>query len=89
VERGSNSPQDYMLLSELLFRSDRKQEAIDILKHAVSRFPYIPTPYENLSFCYMTIGDERNAREIVKAGLGIFPSDLNLLAVQRKLGVSQ
>ena len=89
VERGSNSPQDYMLLSELLFRSDRKQEAIDILKHAVSRFPYIPTPYENLSFCYMTMGDERNAREIVKTGLGIFPSDLNLLAVQRKLGVTQ
>ena len=88
VEKGSKSPQDYMLLAELLFRSNRKEQAVDILKHAISQFPYIPTPYENLSFCYMSMGDDAHAREIVRTGLSIFPSDPNLLAVQRKLGVS-
>jgi Flp pilus assembly protein TadD len=85
VEAGSKSPQDYMLLAELLYRSGHSSEAINILKKAVSLFPYIPTPYENLSLCYMSIGDNVNARMIVKDGLNIFPSNPNLRAVQRKL----
>lgn len=88
VEKGSKSPQDYMVLAELLFRSNRKEEAVDILKDAISRFPYISTPYENLSFCYKSMGDDAHAREVVKTGLGIFPRNPNLLAVQRTLGVS-
>jgi lipopolysaccharide biosynthesis regulator YciM len=85
VERGSNSPQDHMLLAELLYRSGQQLQAITTLKRAVSLFPYIPTPYEDLSICYMSIGDNANAKEIVKNGLSIFPSDPNLQAVQRKL----
>ena len=85
VERGSNSPQDHMLLAELLYRSGQQLQAITTLKRAVSLFPYIPTPYEDLSICYMSIGDNANAKEIVKNGLGIFPSDPNLQAVQRRL----
>ena len=85
VEKGSKSPQDHMLLSELLYRSGQRLQAITILKRAVSLFPYIPTPYEDLSICYMSIGDDANAKEIVKNGLSIFPSDPNLQAVQRRL----
>ncbi len=85
VERGSESPQDYMLLSELLYRSGQRLQAITTLKRAVSLYPYIPTPYEDLSICYMSIGDDANAKEIVKDGLSIFPSDPNLQAVQRRL----
>jgi Flp pilus assembly protein TadD len=74
-----------MLLAELLYRSGQQLQAITTLKRAVSLFPYIPTPYEDLSICYMSIGDNANAKEIVKNGLGIFPSDPNLQAVQRRL----
>jgi len=86
VERGSNNPQDYMLLAELQFRSGQKQEAIGVLKTAISKFPFIPTAYENLSFCYLSNGEDEHARETVKAGLAVFPEDVNLLAIQRKLG---
>jgi hypothetical protein len=85
VEAGSKSPQDYMVLAELLYRSGQRLQAIKILKQAVSLFPYIPTPYEDLSICYMSIGDDANAKEIVRNGLSNFPSDPNLQAVQHKL----
>ena len=85
VERGSKSPQDYMILSELLYRSGQHLEAITILKKAVSLFPYIPTAYENLAIFYMLSGDGANAKETVINGLGIFPSDPNLQAIQRKM----
>jgi hypothetical protein len=85
VKLHSKSPQDYMLLAELLYRSGHKLQAIDISKHAVSLFPYIPTPYENLSICYMSIGDHAHAEEVVRNGLRIFPSDPVLRAMQRKV----
>jgi Flp pilus assembly protein TadD len=85
VERGSKSPQDYMILGELLYRSGQHLEAITTLKRAVSLFPYIPTAYENLAIFYMLSGDGANAKETVKNGLGIFPSDPNLQAMERKM----
>ncbi|MGD0157814.1 MAG: hypothetical protein ABSB50_17115 [Terracidiphilus sp.] len=85
VERGSKSPQDYMLLGELLYRSGQHLRAITILKQSVSLFPYLPTPYENLAIFYMLSGDAANAKEAAKDGLSIFPSDPNLQAIQRKL----
>jgi Flp pilus assembly protein TadD len=89
VKLRSKSPQDYMLLAELLYRSGHRVEAINILKRAVSLFPYIPTPYENLSFCYVSIGDRAKAKEIVKDGLSIFPSDAVLQAMRRKVDASE
>ncbi len=85
VERGSKSPQDYMILGELLYRSGQHLQAITTLKRAVSLFPYIPTAYENLSIFYMFSGDTANAKETVKNGLSIFPSDPNLQVIQRRL----
>jgi hypothetical protein len=89
VELRSKSPQDYMRLAELLYRSGHRMEAINILRRAVSLFPYIPTPYENLSFCYVSIGDGAKAKEIVKDGLSIFPSDAVLQAMRRKVDASE
>ena len=86
VERGSKSPQDYMILAELLYNSGQRLQAITILKRAVSLFPYIPNSYENLSIYYMLIGDESNAKETLKNGLSLFPSDPKLQIVQRRLG---
>jgi hypothetical protein len=85
VELHSKSPQDHVLLSELLYRSGHRMEAIAVLEKAVTLFPYVPTPYENLSICYMSVRDNVKARESVKKGLGIFPSNQNLLTIQQKL----
>lgn len=85
VELGSNSPQDYMLLSELLYRSGRKAESIRILNKAVSLFPYIPTPFENLGYCYLSVGDYAHAKEIVNTGLRVYPNDPNLRGLEKKL----
>jgi hypothetical protein len=81
----SKSPQDYMLLGELLYRSGRNGEAINTLEHAITLFPYIPTLYENLSVCHMAAGDAAKARKIVTDGLSKFPSDVNLRAIQKRL----
>jgi hypothetical protein len=89
VKLRSKSPQDYMVLAELLYRSGHRVEAINILKRAVFLFPYIPTAYENLSFCYVSIGDGAKAKEIVKDGLSIFPSDAVLQAMRRKVDASE
>jgi len=85
VQGGSKSPQDYMILAELLYRSGQRLQAITTLKRAVSLFPYIPNSYEDLSIYYMSIGDDANAKEIVKNGLSNFPSDPNLQVIQRRL----
>jgi tetratricopeptide (TPR) repeat protein len=85
VKIGSNHYQDYLLLASILFGSDQNQQAVKILKQAVSRFPNIPTPYEALSYCYMSIGDAADAKEILKKGLSIFPSDPHLQEVQHDL----
>jgi predicted Zn-dependent protease len=89
VKLRSKSPQDYMVLGELLYRSGHRVEAINILKRAVFLFPYIPTAYENLAFCYVSIGDGAKAKEIVKDGLSIFPSDAVLQAMRRKVDASE
>ncbi len=88
VELKSKSPQDYMLLSELLYRGGRKPEAVAILERAIALFPYLPTAYQNLSVCYISMGDAAKAREVLKSGLGLFPADANLRAIQKKLEAS-
>ena len=85
IEKGSRSPQDYVTLAELLYRSGQHLQAITILRRAVSLFPYIPNSYDDLSMYYLSIGDDANAEDTVKKGLSLFPSDSNLLAVQRRL----
>ncbi len=88
VELKSKSPQDYMLLSELLYRGGRKQDAIATLRRAVALFPYLPTAYQNLSVCYISVGDIAKAREVLKNGLDTFPGDASLRAIQKKLEAS-
>lgn len=88
VELKSKSPQDYMLLSELLYRGGRKQEAVAILERAIALFPYIPTAYQNLSVCYISMGDAAKARDVLKSGLDTFPGDATLRAIQRRLEAS-
>ena len=84
VTLDSKAPKDYMMLSELQYRAGNLDAAIRVLSIAVEKFPYIPTPYENLAVCYLRTGDAGKASDTVRRGLQIFPSDRNLLRLAEK-----
>ena len=75
----SDSPKDYMRLSELQFRTNDVDGAIAVLTSALQRFPYVPTAYEHLAACYLKAGQSSQATETIRRGLEVFPSDKNLL----------
>ncbi|WP_161557657.1 tetratricopeptide repeat protein [Acidisarcina polymorpha] len=81
----SDSPRDYMLLSELDYRASDLNSAITTLTTALAQFPYVPTPYENLAVCYLRSGQSSKASEIIHRGLEIFPSDRNLLLLDQRI----
>lgn len=79
VDLESNFPRGYMPLSELEYRGGDLNAAIKLLSIAMRKFPYIPTPYENLAICYLRAGDRAKASDILHRGLQVFSSDKNLL----------
>ncbi len=85
IRLGTNSPRDYMLLSELQFRSNNLQGAIAVLSDALTKFPYLPTPYENLAVCYLRMGNTQKAAEVVRKALTIFPADQNLIMLANRV----
>lgn len=85
VRLDSGSPMDYMLLSELLYRANDLEAAIGVLTKALTKFPYLPTAYENLAICYMRSGDTSKATKIIQRGLATFPSDHNLLLLAQRI----
>jgi predicted negative regulator of RcsB-dependent stress response len=80
----SDSPKDYMRLSELQVHSNDFDGAIAVLTSALQRFPYIPTTYERLAACYLIAGQQSRASEMIRRGLEMFPSDLALLNLARQ-----
>jgi tetratricopeptide (TPR) repeat protein len=84
VRLHSESPRDYLLLSELEYRANHLDAAIATLTLALPQFPYLPTPYENLAVCYSRSGEVSKAREVIHRGLEIFPSDENLLLLDQR-----
>jgi Flp pilus assembly protein TadD len=85
VRLGTNSPRDYMLLSELQYRAKNFHDAIAALSTALTKFPYLPTPYENLAVCYMRLGEAQKAADMVRRGLAIFPADQNLILLAGRI----
>lgn len=85
VRLHTESPKDYLLLSELQFRSNDLEGAIATLTAALERFPYVPTPYENLAVCYLRSNQPARASEVIRRGLEIFPSDKNLLLLSERM----
>lgn len=85
IRLGTNSPRDYMMLSEMQYRANNIGAAIAVLSTALEKFPYLPTPYENLAVCYLRSGDRQKAAEIVRRGLSIFPADQNLILLASRI----
>jgi lipopolysaccharide biosynthesis regulator YciM len=84
IRLDSDSPKDYMRLSELQFHSNDFDGAIAVLTSALKRFPYVPTTYEQHAACYLTAGQPSMASEIIRRGLEVFPSDKVLLLLAQQ-----
>ena len=85
IRLNSDSPKDYMRLSELQFRENDFNGAIAVLTSAVKRFPYVPAGYEHLATCYVRAGQPLKATEIIQRGLTVFPSDSSLLLLTQRM----
>ncbi len=85
ISLGTNSPRDYMMHSELQYRANNIGVAIAVLSTALAKFPYLPTPYENLAVCYLRSGDTQKAAEVIRRGLSIFPADQNLILLAGRI----
>jgi len=83
IRLDSDSPKDYMRLSELQFHSNDFDGAIAVLTSALKRFPYVPTTYEHHAACSPSAGQPLKASEIISRGLDVFPSDKVLLLLDR------
>jgi tetratricopeptide (TPR) repeat protein len=84
IELGSTAADDYLLFAELLSRSGRVGEAIDVLERAIPLDPYDSLYYESLAVRYMTIGRYKDALAVINQGLQLFPGSLSLRTLSNK-----
>jgi tetratricopeptide (TPR) repeat protein len=75
IERGSTSPNDYLLLADLLARSNRVPESIDILKKGIFLAPYVSEFYQSMATRFLSIGKYSDALDTIRKGKELFPGD--------------
>jgi len=84
IQLGSSSPNDYLLLGDLLTRADRVSEGIEVLKKGASMFPSVKEFYQPLADHLMKIGKYSDAANSIQRGLELFPGDTALYALLNK-----
>jgi tetratricopeptide (TPR) repeat protein len=84
IQLGSTSPNDYLLLADLLARSNQTSNAIEILKRGISLAPYVSELYQSLAHHYIALGEHANALDTTKKALQLFPGDTTLNALRKK-----
>lgn len=75
IELGSKLVSDYADLAEVLARSGRNGEAIEILKRGITLAPYSPVFYKSLALRYISIKNYPAALQTMKRHLELFPED--------------
>jgi tetratricopeptide (TPR) repeat protein len=88
VRLGSTTPDDYLVLGDLLFRSGRGSEAVEILQKAIAFDPYERLYYQSLALCYLYLGRTPEAIELTRQGLQLFPENSVLRSVLEKANKS-
>ena len=84
IQLGSSSPNDYFMLGDLLSRSGRMPEAIDILRKGSVLFPYVAEFYQSMAADLISAGKYSQAVETIKKGLETFPGDATLKILLKK-----
>ncbi len=75
LQLGSDDPQDYLRLAELLAHADRLPESIEVLKRGVRLSPYDRLFYEIWVADDMSMGKFQEAAQAAGQGLQLFPED--------------
>jgi tetratricopeptide (TPR) repeat protein len=81
IQLGSTHPNDYLLLADLLARSDRVSESIAVLEKGMLFAPYAKEFFQSKAHCFISMGKHSDAVATIKKGLELFPGDtaLNIL----------
>ena len=77
--------EDYLLLAGLYGKKKQNIEAIAILLKGMRANPYVREFSESLAVEYMTLGQYRNASDMIRKGLELFPDDVALRVLQQKV----
>ena len=81
IQLGSTHPNDYLLLGDLLARSDRIAEGLAVLEKGMLLAPYAKEFFQSKAQGFIAMGKNSDAVDTIKKGLELFPGDptLNLL----------
>jgi tetratricopeptide repeat protein len=79
------SAEDYLLLAGLHGKKKQNAEAIAVLQKGLRANPYVREFPESLAVEYMALGQYREASEVIRKGLDLFPDDVALRVLQKKV----
>lgn len=85
IRAGSTLPEDFLLLAEAYGQGKRQAEAIHVLRKGLEQNPYLREFYEALAAQYVALGEYRDALQMSRKGLDVFPDDTALLLLQKKV----
>ncbi len=80
--------ENFILLAKVYARTARHQEAVRILQEGMPVNSYVKEFPESLAVQYMELGEYGDASRIVRKGLEIFPDDLILRTLQKKISAA-
>jgi tetratricopeptide (TPR) repeat protein len=75
VMRGSTSPQTYEQLGNLLVRTKRFSEAVNLLEPGIKLLPFDAVLYRFLGVSYLSLNKNEEARELLRQAVETFPQD--------------
>jgi tetratricopeptide (TPR) repeat protein len=85
IQKNPAVSDNYILLSAVYARLGRSQEAIPVLLEGMRLSPYAKEFPESLAVQYMESGKYGDALRIIRKGLEVFPGDLVLRALLKKV----
>jgi hypothetical protein len=85
IRAGSTLPEDFLLLAEAYGQGKRHAESIRVLRKGLEQNPYLREFYEALAAQYVALGEYRDALQMSRKGLDVFPDDTALLLLQKKV----
>ena len=85
IQDGSPAAEDFLLLAGLYGRKKQNAESISILRRGMAANPYVREFPESLAAQHMSSGEYRDASAVIRKGLEIFPDDVALRALQKKI----
>ncbi len=75
IAHDSKSAADYGELGDLLLKSERNEEAVQVLRAGIALDPYYERSYKLIALCYIGLGRYEEALAAMQQALDVFPED--------------